>query len=88
MLGATVTVPFVLTVNGPFGVEVNITSAGLTTVPFKVSLANTLIPASPPLIPFIGVALVSATASITAAVTLIVTELVAQLPGFNSSQMV
>ncbi|MNF99789.1 hypothetical protein D3C84_827040 [compost metagenome] len=88
MFCATVTVPSALTVNGPFGVEVNTTSAGLTTVPFKVSLVNTLIPASPPLVPFTGVLLVSATALITAAVTFIVTEFVAQLPGFNSSHMV
>jgi hypothetical protein len=51
VFGATVTVPSVFTVNGPFGVEVITTSAGLTAVPFNVSLSKTLIPRLlPPLI--------------------------------------
>ncbi|MNR27571.1 hypothetical protein D3C85_1448480 [compost metagenome] len=77
-----------MTVNGPFGVDVNTTSVRSTAVPFKVSLANTLIPASPPLVPFTGVVLVSGSASITAASTVILTVAVSQLLGFNTSQMV
>ncbi|MNR00390.1 hypothetical protein D3C85_1161610 [compost metagenome] len=77
-----------MTVNGPFGVEVNTTSAGLTTIPFKVSLANTLIPAAPPLVPFTGVVLVSATALITAEAIVILTVAISQFVGFNTSHIV
>jgi hypothetical protein len=84
VFGATVTVPSVFTVNGPFGVEVITTSAGLTAVPFNVSLSKTLIPESPPT-PLIGPA-TSSIASIGDFSTG-VTVAVSQFVGFNTSQM-
>ena len=59
VFGATVTLPSGLTVKGPFVFGVRVTRVKFTFTPFKVSLLNTLIPASPPTMPLIGPAVSS-----------------------------
>ena len=88
MFGATVIVPFGFTVNGPFGVDVKVTSPGLvpTTTgptPFKVSLVSTLGVVPPDTI--LGV---STTASITGADTTTELVTVSQFVGLVTSQIV
>ena len=64
---------------------VRVTAAGLTGVPFRVSLSSTL-GVVPPLPPFTGPKL-SFTASITGAVTVTVMVAVSQLVGLSTSQI-
>ena len=87
VFGATLIVPSGFILNGPFGVDVRVTSPGLVPItaglPFKVSFAITL-----------GVFVpgntdgVSATASIVAAVTSTTLVTVSQFVGLFTSQIV